>query len=179
ETLLAIRPMYFMRIAGGTLYLAGFVLMAWNLAATIHAGRPVNTTITMVEPEPEAESSIVPWQRLVLSLLYFAVAQPEVAVLVAVALLVLAIGGWLMFALRSGGGLHRLLEGRALLFTGLALFAVLVGGIAELVPTLIVDRAVPKTGPIAQPYRPLELHGRDIYVREGCYVCHSQMIRPL
>ena len=37
---------------------------------------------------------------------------------------------------------------------------------------------MPKTGAIATPYRPLEVHGRDIYVREGCYLCHSQMIRP-
>ncbi|TXG97575.1 MAG: cytochrome-c oxidase, cbb3-type subunit II, partial [Rhodocyclaceae bacterium] len=44
--------------------------------------------------------------------------------------------------------------------------------------TIVVDRAVPLTGAIQQPYQPLELHGRDIYVREGCYVCHSQMVRP-
>ena len=56
--------------------------------------------------------------------------------------------------------------------------AVLIGGVVELVPTLLIDRAVPKTGPVATPYRPLELQGRDIYVREGCYTVHCQMIRP-
>jgi cytochrome c oxidase cbb3-type subunit I/II len=74
--------------------------------------------------------------------------------------------------------LHHVLEGRPLLFTALSLVAVLIGGVAEILPTIVVDRAVPKTGPIATPYRPLEVHGRDIYVREGCYLCHSQMIRP-
>ena len=59
--------------------------------------------------------------------------------------------------------------------------AVLAGGVIELVPGILIQKRVPTTadGTLAvQPYTPLELEGRDIYVREGCYVCHSQMIRP-
>jgi cytochrome c oxidase cbb3-type subunit I/II len=54
---------------------------------------------------------------------------------------------------------------------------VLVGGVAELVPTLLAAPD-PKTAGDVQPYRALELEGRDVYLREGCYNCHSQMIRP-
>jgi cytochrome c oxidase cbb3-type subunit I/II len=83
---------------------------------------------------------------------------------------------------RSRPTWHRLLEGRALYFTSFAVIAVLVGGVAELVPSLLVtpeDAAQAAGGqPAARPYRALELEGRDVYVREGCYTCHSQMIRP-
>ena len=72
---------------------------------------------------------------------------------------------------------HRLLEGRALLFTSFTVVAVLAGGVAELVPSLLVTPTDAKLTSDAKPYRPLELEGRDVYVREGCYTCHSQMIR--
>ena len=71
-----------------------------------------------------------------------------------------------------------LVEGRPLAFTVLTLVAILIGGVAELLPTILVKQAVPHQGEGQQPYSPLELQGRDLYVREGCYVCHSQMIRP-
>ncbi|MEO8876340.1 MAG: cytochrome-c oxidase, cbb3-type subunit II, partial [Polyangiaceae bacterium] len=69
---------------------------------------------------------------------------------------------------------HRLLEGRALIFSSFTLIAVLVGGIAEIIPSLMVS---PNITADTKPYSPLELEGRDIYIREGCYNCHSQMIR--
>lgn len=72
---------------------------------------------------------------------------------------------------------HRLIEGKPLLFTVLALVAILIGGIVEFVPMFMVKSNVPTIASV-QPYTPLELEGRDIYVREGCYVCHSQMVRP-
>jgi cytochrome c oxidase cbb3-type subunit I/II len=70
-------------------------------------------------------------------------------------------------------------EGKPLFFTVLLLFAVLAGGIAQLIPTIFAPSAVPFTGEKQKPYSPLELAGRDVYTREGCYVCHSQMIRTL
>ena len=79
---------------------------------------------------------------------------------------------------RSGPNWHRLLEGRALYFTSFAVIAVLAGGIAELVPSLLVTPGEAGVSADTKPYRALELEGRDIYVREGCYTCHSQMIRP-
>src|SRR5256885_12013663 len=69
---------------------------------------------------------------------------------------------------------------RSTLFPYTTLFrsalAVLIGGIAEIVPSLIVQHSDLKTV-TTHPYTPLELEGRDVYLREGCYTCHSQMIR--
>ncbi|MBE0661801.1 MAG: cytochrome-c oxidase, cbb3-type subunit I [Bacteroidales bacterium] len=72
---------------------------------------------------------------------------------------------------------HRGLESRPVQFTILALFVILVGGIVQFVPMFMIKSNVP-TIEAVKPYTPLELHGRDIYVREGCYNCHSQMVRP-
>lgn len=72
---------------------------------------------------------------------------------------------------------HRRIEGKPVLFTILALVVILIGGIVEFVPMFMVKSNVPTIASV-QPYTPLELEGRDIYVREGCYTCHSQMIRP-
>ncbi|GAB2768397.1 cytochrome-c oxidase, cbb3-type subunit I [Rhabdobacter roseus] len=72
---------------------------------------------------------------------------------------------------------RKIFERKPVFLTIMALVAVAVGGIIELVPTFLVDSNVPTIASV-KPYTPLELQGRDIYVREGCYVCHSQMIRP-
>jgi cytochrome c oxidase cbb3-type subunit I/II len=58
-----------------------------------------------------------------------------------------------------------------------SLVVVAIGGIMEIVPTFLVKSNMPTISSV-KPYTPLELHGRDIYVREGCYTCHSQMVRP-
>jgi cytochrome c oxidase cbb3-type subunit I/II len=73
--------------------------------------------------------------------------------------------------------IHRRLEGRPLQFTILALIVILIGGLVEIVPMYLVKSNVPTISAV-KPYTPLELEGRDIYVAEGCYLCHSQMIRP-
>jgi len=73
---------------------------------------------------------------------------------------------------------HRLLEGMPMVFSVLALLAILVGSIIEILPALMSSSYVKKDENI-KPYSALELAGRDIYIREGCYVCHSQMIRPM
>lgn len=72
---------------------------------------------------------------------------------------------------------HRWIERRPVQLTVFSLIAVGIGGIAEMIPTFLVKSNVP-TITAVKPYTPLELHGRNIYVREGCYTCHSQMIRP-
>ena len=59
----------------------------------------------------------------------------------------------------------------------LAAILVLIGGLVEMIPTFLVKSNIPTIASV-KPYTPLELQGRDIYVREGCYLCHSQMIRP-
>ncbi|RPD98700.1 cytochrome-c oxidase, cbb3-type subunit I [Aureibaculum marinum] len=77
----------------------------------------------------------------------------------------------------AGEGWHSWLERRTILFTLLTTLAIAVGGAVEIIPLLMVDSNIPKITSI-KPYTPLELEGRDIYIREGCNNCHSQMIRP-
>jgi cytochrome c oxidase cbb3-type subunit I/II len=77
----------------------------------------------------------------------------------------------------KGGYWHRALERKPVLFTVLSLVAILIGGIIEMVPTFLIKSNVP-TIEAVKPYTPLELAGRDIYIREGCNSCHSQMVRP-
>ena len=72
---------------------------------------------------------------------------------------------------------HRWLERRPVQFFILATIAILIGGIVEIIPTFMIRTNIPTITSV-KPYTPLELEGRDIYVREGCYVCHSQMVRP-
>jgi cytochrome c oxidase cbb3-type subunit I/II len=72
---------------------------------------------------------------------------------------------------------HRWIERRPIQLLVFSLVAVAIGGILELVPTFLVKSNIPTIASV-KPYTPLELQGRDIYVREGCYLCHSQMIRP-
>jgi cytochrome c oxidase cbb3-type subunit I/II len=78
---------------------------------------------------------------------------------------------------RAAGWHHRVLEHKPVLFTALTLVAILVGGIIEMVPTFLIKSNVPTISSV-KPYTPLELHGRDIYIREGCVNCHTQMVRP-
>jgi len=78
---------------------------------------------------------------------------------------------------KDHGHWHRWIERRPTQFLIATLIVILIGGIAEIIPMLSIKSNVPTISSV-QPYTPLELHGRDIYVREGCYVCHSQMIRP-
>jgi cytochrome c oxidase cbb3-type subunit I/II len=72
---------------------------------------------------------------------------------------------------------HRWLERRPVQFSILALVAIAVGGLVEIVPTYIIKSNIPTIASV-KPYTPLELQGRDIYIREGCNNCHSQMVRP-
>lgn len=136
ETVIRIIPMYRLRAIGGSLYLFGAFLMAYNLFKTARSG--------VFEPETEAQAASLRAESAPTG--------------------------------KSPWG-HRLLEGKPLLFAGLALIAVLIGGLIELVPMFVIKNNVPTISSV-KPYTPLELLGRDIYIREGCLACHSQMIRP-
>ncbi len=72
---------------------------------------------------------------------------------------------------------HRWIESRPVQFTLLAAVAILFGGIVEMIPTFLVKTNIPTISSV-KPYTPLELQGRDLYMREGCVNCHSQLIRP-
>ncbi|CAI9428774.1 cytochrome-c oxidase, cbb3-type subunit I [Candidatus Ornithobacterium hominis] len=72
---------------------------------------------------------------------------------------------------------HPWLERSPLLFTLLSLLALAIGGLVEIVPTMVVKSNIPTISSV-KPYTPLEMEGRDLYIREGCNACHTQMIRP-
>lgn len=72
---------------------------------------------------------------------------------------------------------HRWIERRPVQMLLLSTVLILIGGIVQIIPMLTIDSNIPKIASV-KPYTPLELEGRDIYIREGCYNCHSQMIRP-
>ncbi|MEE9373371.1 MAG: cytochrome-c oxidase, cbb3-type subunit I [Saprospiraceae bacterium] len=72
---------------------------------------------------------------------------------------------------------HKWIERKPIQMLLLATFVVLIGGLVEIFPMLLIDENVPKIASV-QPYTPLELEGREIYINEGCNTCHSQMIRP-
>ncbi len=77
----------------------------------------------------------------------------------------------------SDGYWHRWIERRPIQMLLLSLVLILIGGLVEMIPTFLIKSNIPTITSV-KPYTPLELHGRDIYVREGCYTCHSQMVRP-
>ncbi len=79
---------------------------------------------------------------------------------------------------KSKESLHRLIEGRSWLFAVLTTVAISIGGLVEIVP-MFTARLGPEALPGISPYSALEIAGRDIYIREGCYTCHSQMVRPM
>ena len=81
------------------------------------------------------------------------------------------------YVAKKGEHWHRFLERKSTLFTGLTILAIVIGGMVEIFPMMWIDDNVPKIATVT-PYTPLELEGRDIYIREGCVGCHSQMIRP-
>ena len=194
ETLLAIRPMYIARFTGGLLYLAGFGLMVWNLWKTARSGKPVDAeTTVVVEPEavpagarPGLVAVLTGWP-LVFGLaiiglsIFLGWGSPRRFLVLTGAIVALGAMAFVVARRQREAGKpswFALVEGRPLAFTVLTLVAILIGGVAELLPTILVKQAVPHQGEGQQPYSPLELQGRDLYVREGCYVCHSQMIRP-
>jgi cytochrome c oxidase cbb3-type subunit I/II len=191
ETYLAIRPMYWARLVSGLLYFTGMLLMAWNLIKTAKSGAAVDGELEVaVVTEPRKRD--IPWPKLLFG-------QPVMASIIVMALLfamtlfdgfmsttlaILAIM-WGVAAIAIGirdrddekVSWHRALEGRAGVFTVLVVIGVLVGGVAEIIPMVIsVPESIRTTKNV--PYTPLELEGRDVFVREGCYTCHSQMIRP-
>lgn len=136
ETVTEILPMYWMRAIGGTLYVTGFILLAYNLLKTAAKGQVIEDELAEAAPLKEVSSFRV-----------------------------------------AGETLHSWLERKTILFTILTTVAVAIGGLVEIVPLFLVKSNIPSIENV-KPYSPLQLEGRDIYIREGCNNCHSQMIRP-
>ena len=193
DTLSSIRPLMLLRVVGGGLYLTGWLLMAYNLYRTIRGSVPVNaSTEVFVEHATPAERPLgvgATWFNppVLFSVLGTAFACTwlfggpvlQIAGLFGTALCVIL--AWAHFESRGkkwAAWYDRLLVSAAP-FTVLTFIAVAAGGLIQIVPTVIVNKAANVEDRLQVPYTPLELAGRDIYVREGCYNCHSQMIRTL
>ncbi len=135
ETVVQIRPMYIARSLGGTMYLAGVIMMTYNIYKTVKSG-------VLVANEPAQAMPLIKAEK------------PH------------AHEHW-----------HRWIERRPVQLMIFSLLVILIGGAIEMVPTFLVKSNI-ETISSVKPYTPLELQGRDIYVREGCYTCHSQTVRP-
>jgi len=195
EGLLASRLMYQMRLIGGSLFFLSYLLGVVNWTMTIRRGSKATYEVTVPALAPSGPSA---WRLLFGAPVLYAAAVITLAVLLGVSgvitsavalagIAVVIVAAILSFGANRGSdkSWHQLTEGNSLAFTVLVLVAILVGGIVEIIPTVVISKRVPTTAAalaanprIQQPYSPLELEGRDLYVREGCYVCHSQMIRP-
>lgn len=156
ETVIELMPMYWTRMIGGTMYLVGALLCGYNLFMTMRSA-PKEL------PDPVAKVPAASWRNA-------GDKTTHVPVMYDDALKTLSA--------RLKDGWHRILEGWPLVFTILTTIAVLIGGIVEIVPMLLIKSNIPTISTV-KPYTPLELEGRDIYIREGCVSCHSQMIRPM
>ncbi len=196
EILNSQQMMYMARSFGGLLFVAGWAMMFYNLIVTAMSGRPVTVdtevTVTRTAPLPGEPTSmqLVRSKPVIICVLGLIAAtmfgMPSIGLAVLGLVLLLAIiafaGGMIYKSTHMGRHTwHEQIESRPLAFSVLTLIAVVIGGVYELVPGLVLDKEVPlsASGEVCvKPYTPLELTGRDLYVREGCYVCHSQMIRP-
>ncbi len=135
-TTLALLPMHRMRAVGGTFYLLGAILMAYNLFKTMAVGKLVANEAAEAPALPKA---------------YVPVGTDTY---------------W-----------HKWIERRPIQLLVASLIVILVGTLVELVPTFMVASNVPTIAAV-MPYTALEVQGRDLYIREGCVGCHSQMVRP-
>lgn len=192
EAVNSVRAMLHMRILGGALFLLGFVLMSYNLWRTIRSGRPVTTTAEVEVPVVSAREGMgmaaaifnapVAYATLVVVFgCLWGFAEGIVATIALVLLVETVLAAMIHMSLSGtkwGSWYEKLLESW-LPFSILTLVAVVIGGAVQILPTVFSQRAV-QYETVSQPvFTPLELAGRDIYVREGCYNCHSQMIRTL
>ena len=134
ETVTQLIPMYAMRALGGTLFLAGAIIMVYNLLKTAGKGSFVAN-----------EAAEAPAREV--------------------------------YVAHKGDHWHKWIERKPIQMLIASLVLILIGGIIEIFPMMLINDNVPKIATV-KPYTPLELQGRDIYIREGCLGCHSQMVRP-
>ncbi len=157
ETTAQLMPMYWIRVVGGTLFLVGAVLLLINVIMTWR-NRPEQYE-EVVHTAPALSPTYV---------------DPDPPATVLTSNIPSARKGELFLE----GSWHRRWERLPIKFTIWTTIAVLVASLFEIIPTFLIKSNVPTIATV-EPYTPLELAGRDIYIEEGCYNCHSQMIRPM
>jgi cytochrome c oxidase cbb3-type subunit I/II len=156
ETVIRIVPMYWVRLVAAVLFFSGLILLVWNIVKTIKSA-PADFA---VEPEVHAPPIVKDLSAP------GAVTAPNTYDH--------ALYRW-QHEFRHG--IHRVLEGRMITFTVLVALALAVGSLVEAIPMFFNKENVKEIASVT-PYTPLEVVGRDIYIREGCYNCHSQLVRP-
>ncbi len=152
ETVVRLLPMYWLRVVGGSMYIVGMLLFGWNILMTWRR-RPATYAVPVVTA-PALAKRFVPAPE------FAGGAQP--------------VGLWARFA---SAAWHRTWERMPIMFTVLTVVAVVVASLFEILPTFLIKSNVPTIASV-KPYTPLELAGRDMYIAEGCFNCHSQMVRP-
>jgi cytochrome c oxidase cbb3-type subunit I/II len=196
ETLNSIRPLMLTRAVGGTLYVLGWVMLMYNIFRTISGAEVINGTITVEVEEMEETKELEGTISIKGTFFNFPMFY-SVLVVLGMSLwffgeglvMLLGIGMTIMFSLvaivhfqatsaRWSDWYERLL-GNWAPFTILVFISVAIGGMIQIIPTLVVQTADNIEDRVQVPYTPLELAGRDIYVAEGCYNCHSQQIRTM
>jgi cytochrome c oxidase cbb3-type subunit I/II len=192
ETLQQIKIFYIFRSFGGALFLLGYLLCAVNIFMTARTGKATDGTAEVVVLPREKKDSMGlgetfrsdPVTHAILGLAFmilwfFLPAHADKAALI----VSLGLVGRAVILFKKNGAqwssfFDRLIE-NYIPFTVLIFLAAAIGGAVQIIPSLIVNKAVNVEDRLQALYTPLELCGRDIYVSEGCYNCHSQMIRTL
>jgi cytochrome c oxidase cbb3-type subunit I/II len=181
-----------LRVVGGGLYLSGFVIMAWNVWRSIRKAEPVNGTIEVFVDSPAGDQPMGVARTFLnapvvfCTIAFFAACVwmftdgwlNLVGLVLSLFSVLLAIGHFESRGKAWADWYDRLLV-NALPFTVLTFLSVVAGGLIQIIPMLTIKRSMQTEDRVARVYSPLELAGRDLYVREGCYNCHSQMIRTL
>lgn len=157
ETVRVLLPLYWIRVAGGLLYFAGACMLAVNYALT-WATRPARYEVPVYMAPALSRDFVEPTPP-----------QSDIEPVVDIGRKFDNLG-----KLRW----HRRWEGMPVAFTFWVIVAVASASLFEIIPTFLIRSNVPTIASV-KPYTPLELAGRDIYIAEGCYNCHSQMIRPI
>jgi cytochrome c oxidase cbb3-type subunit I/II len=159
ETVLKLMPMYWMRAVGGTLYIIGMFIFGWNILMTWRSRPAVYAEPVIQAPRLGTDEGRRAAGELLPAHASTVARRPSpVAAFISM--------NW-----------HRAWERRWVLFSVMTVVAVVVASLFEIIPTFLIRSNVPTIASV-KPYTPLELAGRDIYIREGCFNCHSQMVRP-
>jgi cytochrome c oxidase cbb3-type subunit I/II len=179
-------------VIGGGLYLTGWLLLVYNFYRSVRGAQPVDGTIEVFDDAHAEEGRIglagtfinAPTLFSILGVGFatmWMLGTDLVSVVGLIGALVCFVAGYALFHTRgtSWGNWYEKLLLNALPFTVLTFIAVAAGGLIQIIPTVMVEKAQNVEDRLQVVYTPLELAGRDIYIREGCYNCHSQMIRTL
>ena len=192
ETLESIQVFYILRSIGGALYLTGFILCAYNIWKTARSGTAYDEIVQVAILERKQKDNMA-WGAALLNdplayiflgisttiLWFFLPPHADKVALILTILLGFKAFRAFKASKEKWTNWHERIVENYLPFSLLVFVAVAIGGSVQIIPSLIVNREKNIEGRLQELYTPLELAGRDLYVSEGCYNCHSQMIRTL